>query len=93
MNRCVDFWGTQELVWSFWISERATKANISSTVINCKDYIAREAFDKALHNELIKHNVEIICLVGFMRILTPGFVNKWKGKLPKFMGFMVQKDT
>jgi len=74
--------------------ERATKANIPSTVINNKDYVTREAFDKALHNELMlnqySNTMLKLCLVSFMRILTPEFVNKWKGKLPKFMGIMVQ---
>lgn len=81
--------------------ERAAKANVPSSVISNKDYATREAFDEALHNELIKHNVEIVCLAGFMRILTPNFVNKWKGKLlnihpsllPKYKGITAQKEA
>lgn len=81
--------------------ERAQKANVPSAVISNKDYSTREEFDEALHNELTKHNIDIICLAGFMRILTPGFVSKWKGKLlnihpsllPKYKGIHAQQDA
>ena len=54
----------------------------------------RAAFEADLHDILVKHNVDIICLAGFMRILTPDFTNKWDGKvlnihpslLPKYKG-------
>ena len=39
-------------------------------VINHKDYSDREAFDAALHEALVAAGVEIVCLAGFMRILT-----------------------
>lgn len=81
--------------------ERAAKAGIPTSVISNKDYATREDFDNALHEELIKQNVEIVCCAGFMRILTPGFVSKWKGKLlnihpsllPKHKGIRAQKDA
>ena len=37
----------------------------------------REAYDAELHHELIRANVRFVCLAGFMRILSPGFVRKW----------------
>lgn len=54
----------------------------------------REAFEAALNVELEKARPDIICLAGFMRILTPGFIEKWAGKmlnihpslLPKYKG-------
>jgi phosphoribosylamine--glycine ligase/phosphoribosylglycinamide formyltransferase/phosphoribosylformylglycinamidine cyclo-ligase len=81
--------------------ERAAKANISTAVISNKDFPTREEFDEALHAELVKQNIEIVCLAGFMRILTPGFVQKWKGRLinihpsllPKFKGYKAQKEA
>lgn len=81
--------------------ERAAKANISTTVICNKDFPTREEFDDALHAQLVKQNIEIVCLAGFMRILTPAFVQKWKGKLinihpsllPKFRGYKAQKEA
>lgn len=81
--------------------ERAAKAGISTKVISNKEFKTREEFDEALNTELEKQNVEIVCLAGFMRILTSGFVQKWKGKLlnihpsllPKFKGIHAQKDA
>jgi phosphoribosylglycinamide formyltransferase-1 len=54
----------------------------------------REAFERALHAELDAHRIEIVCLAGFMRLLTPWFVGQWAGKmlnihpalLPSFKG-------
>lgn len=79
--------------------ERAAKAGISTTVINNKDFATRDEFDAAIHARLEKQNIDIVCLAGFMRVLTSGFVKKWKGKLinihpsllPKFKGINVQK--
>ena len=54
----------------------------------------REGFEAALNAELEKADPDIICLAGFMRILTPGFIQKWQGRmlnihpslLPKYKG-------
>lgn len=81
--------------------ERAAKANIPSAVISNKDFPTRESFDEAMHAELLKHNIDIICLAGFMRILSAAFVAKWKGRLlnihpsllPKYKGIHAQKDA
>ncbi|CRK93468.1 CLUMA_CG007004, isoform A [Clunio marinus] len=81
--------------------ERAKKANIPTSVISNKNYSTRNEFDEALHAELVRQNVEIVCLAGFMRILTPEFVQKWKGRLinihpsllPKFKGIHAQKEA
>lgn len=79
--------------------DRAAAANITFAVISNKEFPTREAFDDALHAELVKNNVEIVCLAGFMRILTAAFVQKWRGKLinihpsllPKHKGIHVQQ--
>lgn len=73
---------------------RARQANIPVRVIRHKEYDNREAFDAALHAALLEVNAEYVCLAGFMRVLTPGFVSKWQGKminihpslLPSFKG-------
>lgn len=41
----------------------------------------REAFERALNEMLRAHGIEIVCLAGFMRILTPWFVGRWSGRL------------
>jgi phosphoribosylglycinamide formyltransferase-1 len=41
----------------------------------------REAFERALNDILVQHRVEIVCLAGFMRLLTPFLVGAWTGRL------------
>ncbi|XP_046579510.1 LOW QUALITY PROTEIN: trifunctional purine biosynthetic protein adenosine-3-like [Haliotis rubra] len=80
---------------------RAEKAGIKTKVISHKDYKGREEFDEALHQGLTAAGVEIVCLAGFMRILTGGFVRKWTGRmlnvhpslLPSFKGSDAHKQV
>ncbi|XP_067659359.1 trifunctional purine biosynthetic protein adenosine-3-like [Haliotis asinina] len=80
---------------------RAKKAGIKTKVISHKDYGSREDFDEALHQGLTAAGVEIVCLAGFMRILTGGFVRKWTGRmlnvhpslLPSFKGSDAHKQV
>jgi len=60
---------------------RAEKAGIPTTIISHKDYPDRESFDTALHAALVESGAEYVCLAGFMRLLTPGFVEKWDGRM------------
>ena len=41
----------------------------------------RAAFEQALQVVLEKHTIEIVCLAGFMRLLTAGFVERWRGRM------------
>jgi phosphoribosylglycinamide formyltransferase-1 len=41
----------------------------------------REAFELALHETLGSKGVELICLAGFLRLLTPWFVTRWEGRM------------
>lgn len=41
----------------------------------------REAFERELHRELTAHKVELVCLAGFLRLLTPWFVKQWEGRM------------
>lgn len=61
--------------------KRAQDAGIATHVINHRDFSGREAFDAALHAALLEHGVELVCLAGFMRLLTPGFVQLWHNRL------------
>lgn len=51
--------------------ERARKAGVATEVIEHKAFASREAFDTALVEKLKAHGVELVCLAGFMRIITP----------------------
>ncbi|MDZ4869641.1 MAG: phosphoribosylglycinamide formyltransferase [Alphaproteobacteria bacterium] len=61
----------------------------------------REAYDAELHGELTKANIGFVCLAGFMRILSDGFVRKWEGRivnihpslLPAFRGLRPQAQA
>ena len=85
--------------------EYAKSKSIKTFVIEHKNFAKfenpREEFDKALHQEIIKYDVEIICLAGFMRLLSKGFVDKWHNKiinihpslLPDFKGANAVEDA
>ncbi len=55
--------------------ERAQNAKIKTVCVNHKDYKGREAFEQALLSEISKHDIDLVCLAGFMRILTPTFIS------------------
>jgi phosphoribosylglycinamide formyltransferase 1 len=41
----------------------------------------REAFERAIDAQLEKHRIDLVCLAGFMRLLTPWLVGRWEGRL------------
>jgi phosphoribosylglycinamide formyltransferase-1 len=41
----------------------------------------REAFERALHDKLTETRIDLVCLAGFMRLLTPWFVRQWEGRM------------
>lgn len=73
---------------------RAEQAGLKTAIVNHKDYSSREEFEAALQTTLDQFPVDLICLAGFMRVLTEDFVNHWDGRminihpslLPKFKG-------
>jgi len=81
--------------------ERARNHAIPTATINSKDYPSREAFDRAMVQCLRDHQVELVCLAGFMRILSPYFIQEYKNGiinihpalLPAFPGLHVQRKT
>jgi formyltetrahydrofolate-dependent phosphoribosylglycinamide formyltransferase len=54
---------------------------IATAVRSHKDFASREAFDAALDTVLRDWRTDIVCLAGFMRVLTPGFVAGWEGRM------------
>lgn len=61
--------------------ERAKQAGIATEVISHIGHALREDFDRKMHAALLAANVEFVCLAGFMRLLTPWFINQWPNKL------------
>jgi phosphoribosylglycinamide formyltransferase 1 len=59
----------------------AAEAGIATAIIPHRDYRSREAFDAALTAALERASIEVVCLAGFMRLLTPAFVARWHDRL------------
>ncbi|MDV5862129.1 phosphoribosylglycinamide formyltransferase [Pseudomonas mendocina] len=61
--------------------ERAKQAGIATSLLDHKQFDGREAFDAALIQAIDAHQPDLVVLAGFMRILTPGFVQHYAGRL------------
>ena len=61
--------------------ERAEKLKIATSVVDHTEFASREEFDVNLIRAIDEHSPDIVILAGFMRILTPDFVRRYKGKL------------
>lgn len=59
----------------------AAKADIPATVIDHRDYVDRTAFESVLSLCLRTAGTEVICLAGFMRLLTADFVTAWLDRI------------
>lgn len=72
--------------------QRAAKFGLTSVVIDNKNFVSREEFDKKVVEEIKKSSAELTVLAGFMRILTPFFcdnikaINLHPSILPLFKG-------
>ncbi len=74
--------------------DRARAAGVQTLAIDHKAYPDRTAFETALNAALAEAGVELVCLAGFMRLLTSTFVDRWAGRainihpslLPAFPG-------
>jgi len=81
--------------------ERASNANIPTAVLSHKDFDDRESFDAAMSAKIEDSGAELVCLAGFMRLLSDGFVRQWRDRLinihpsllPAFKGLHVHERT
>ena len=81
--------------------ERARARGVPAVWANPKDFGDRTAYDAELRRLLEGAGVGLVCLAGFMRILTPGFVRAWAGRilnvhpslLPAFPGLHAQRQA
>ena len=73
---------------------KAAARGVPTAVVDHRAFPSREAFEDALDAELRRAAPDLICLAGFMRVLTPRFVDRWAGRmlnvhpslLPKYPG-------
>jgi phosphoribosylglycinamide formyltransferase 1 len=62
--------------------QRAAAANVATSVVDHRQFGRdREAFERAMQHELEARDIELVCLAGFMRLLTPWFVRQWEGRM------------
>jgi len=59
----------------------AREHGMATAVVSHRDFDSREAFDAQLAAEIDAHQPALVVLAGFMRILTPGFVARYAGRL------------
>jgi phosphoribosylglycinamide formyltransferase-1 len=81
--------------------ERARQAGIPAVWVSKKQAGGQEAFETNIVALLEEHRVDVVCLAGFMRVLTPAFVSRFPGRilnihpalLPSFPGLAAQKQA
>jgi len=81
--------------------ERARKHGTEAVFMDPKGYPNRDAFDQAVLAILAEHQVELVCLAGYMRVLSPMFVRALPGQimnihpalLPSFPGLHPQRQA
>ncbi|NNC36895.1 MAG: phosphoribosylglycinamide formyltransferase [Acidimicrobiales bacterium] len=78
---------------------KAQKLDIDVEVIDHRAFKSRKSFEKVLDQTLRDYDVDLVCNAGFMRLLTPYFVNRWLGRqlnihpslLPKYKGLQTHQ--
>lgn len=81
--------------------DRARRAGAKAIHVDPHRYPDRAAFDQAVAAALAEHAVELVCLAGYMRLLSPAFVAAWRGRilnvhpalLPAFPGLHAQRQA
>ncbi len=61
--------------------DRARAAGVEGVVVHHRAFADRPAFEDALHAALVESGAELVVLAGFMRLLTDGFVGRWRDRL------------
>jgi phosphoribosylglycinamide formyltransferase-1 len=61
--------------------ERAKKHGLPAFVVNHKDFASRELFDRELAAIIDRQGATLVCLCGFMRVLTPDFVGRYENRV------------
>jgi phosphoribosylglycinamide formyltransferase-1 len=83
------------------VLERAERAGIANYFVDPKDYPEDKKFEQQLINILDNHGVELVIMAGFMRLLSPYFINYYRRQvmnihpslLPSFRGLAAQQQA
>jgi phosphoribosylglycinamide formyltransferase-1 len=59
----------------------ARAAGIPTSVVSHREFADHAAFDDGLHRALESADVDFVCLAGFMRLLTPNLIDKWRDRM------------
>lgn len=81
--------------------DRAKQSDIPTAVFQKKNYKSKREFENAIIAELKEQCIDLVCLAGFMKILSPVFLNEFSGRimnihpalLPSFPGLHAQKQA
>lgn len=81
--------------------ERAKAARVKTEVLLYSNFTSRDEYDAAVTATLERYNVDIVCLAGYMRIVSVDFVKHWRGRvinihpslLPAFPGLHAQRQA
>jgi phosphoribosylglycinamide formyltransferase-1 len=80
---------------------KAKEWGLETVSLNAKAFATREEYDQAVTREVEKRNIDLVCLAGYMRVLTPGFCETYRHRivnihpalLPSFPGLHVQQKA
>lgn len=81
--------------------DRARRTGVKAVHLDPHAYADRAAFDRAVAAVLAEHAVELVCLAGYMRLLSPEFIAAYRGRvlnvhpalLPAFPGLHAQRQA
>ena len=81
--------------------QKATDLGVKAIAISSSSAMDREAHERDIHSVLKEHEIEAVILSGYMRLLTPWFVERWEGRmlnihpslLPRFPGAHAHRDV
>ncbi len=111
LQAIIDFWLTGESKYELKLVlsnsanafglKRAAEVGLKTLVIDHNDFETRLDFDRQIDAEIKKEKIELIALAGFMRLLSPWFVQQWSGRLlnihpsllPAFPGLHTHKKA
>ncbi len=59
----------------------AQECGIAASVVDHKIFAGREEFERSMHALLEIHRIDLVCMAGFLRVVTPWFIGQWAGRL------------